>query len=222
MHSLQLYTAKRTGDLRVTGSYTFSKALTDSNGALDNPEDPFNRRFNYGPASFDRRHVFVSTYTYAVPFIRESNGLVRALLSGYEVSGITGLQTGQFYTVISETSIGQRRADYIGGQVNLPSGEQSINRWFNNAAFAPASNIRRGTSGAGIVEGPGLQLWDVSVRRRFSITEDVRLLLQADLFNAFNRANFLAVNVNASNPEFGSVTSAAPGRNIQFGIKLSF
>jgi len=47
-------------------------------------------------------------------------------------------------------------------------------------------------------------------------------LFQADLFNAFNRANFLAVNVNASNPEFGSVTSAAPGRNIQFGIKLSF
>ena len=63
-HGMQLYAAKRKGDLLMTTSYTWSKVLTDASGFNDNPEDPFNRKFNYGPATFDRRHVFALTYTY--------------------------------------------------------------------------------------------------------------------------------------------------------------
>src|ERR1700712_646944 len=44
-HALQLYTTKRTGDLTLTGSYTFSKALSDSSSESDNPENPANRHF---------------------------------------------------------------------------------------------------------------------------------------------------------------------------------
>src|SRR5947199_9947052 len=67
-NALQLYVTKRKGNLRLTGSYTWSKVLTDSSGNTDNLEDPYNRKFNYGPASFDRRHIFVTTYTYRLPF----------------------------------------------------------------------------------------------------------------------------------------------------------
>ena len=65
-HGMQLYAAKRKGDLLMTTSYTWSKVLTDASGFNDNPEDPFNRKFNYGPATFDRRHVFALTYTYTL------------------------------------------------------------------------------------------------------------------------------------------------------------
>ena len=41
---MQLYAAKRKGDLLMTTSYTWSKVLTDASGFNDNPEDPFNQR----------------------------------------------------------------------------------------------------------------------------------------------------------------------------------
>ena len=36
----------------------------------ERPEDYQNRRYNYGPASYDRRHVFMTTYTYRFPSLQ--------------------------------------------------------------------------------------------------------------------------------------------------------
>jgi hypothetical protein len=114
-HAMQLFAAKRTGDIRMTMSYTWSKVLTDASGLNDNPEDPFNRAYNYGPATFDRRHIFVATYTYTVPFFRHSHGFMKSVLDGYEISGITRFQSGAYFTPVGNTLLGSRRADYLGG-----------------------------------------------------------------------------------------------------------
>jgi hypothetical protein len=221
-HGLQLYATKRTGDTRMTLSYTFSKVLTDASGFTDNPEDAFNRNYNYGPATFDRRHIFVATYTYTLGLFHRTHGFVKALLDGYELSGITRMQSGGYFTVVANTSIGSRRADYLGGDVLIPNGQRSQSAWINRAAFAAAPDTRRGTSGVGVVEGPGTQSWDFSMRRRITLTERFRLQLQADIFNAFNRTNFRDLDVNLNNASFGTLIAAGPARNIQFGLKLNF
>ena len=221
-HGLQLFAAKRTGRARATFSYTWSKVLTDASGFNDNPEDPFNRKYNYGPATFDRRHIFVATYTYTLKTFAHSNGFVRAVLGGYEISGITRFQSGAYFTVVGNTSTGSRRADYLGGPVLLPNGQRSQAAWVNRAAFASAPDTRRGTAGVGTVEGPGSQVWDFSVRRRIGLSERFRLQLQADIFNAFNRTNFRDMDVNLANASFGTLTAAGPARNIQLGLKLTF
>ena len=157
-----------------------------------------------------------------------------AALSGWEVSGITRLQTGQFLTVKGTTSIGSRRADYLGGVVALPSALQGPDSWFNTNSFFIAPDERQGTSGVGIVVGPGRYLWDLSMRKKFAVREGIGLQLQADFFNAFNQTNFTnpgtamgnVTTVNGvqtySNRAFGTITSAAPGRNVQLGLKLTF
>lgn len=94
--------------------------------------------------------------------------------------------------------------------------------WINPAAFARAPDTRRGTSGVGIVTGPNLQLWDFSMRKQFSITERVKLRFQADMFNAFNRANFKAPSTTVAPGGFGTISNTGPARNIQFGLKLDF
>ena len=224
-HGMQLFAAKRTGRTRVTLSYTFSKVLTDASGFNDNPEDAFNRDYNYGPASFDRRHIFAATYTYTLPTLAGSNGLLRAVFGGYEVSGITRLQSGGYFTVVGNTSTGSRRADYVGGNVDvlLPNGERSQSRWANRAAFQAAPDTRRGTAGVGTVEGPGSQVWDFSFRRRVGLTEKLRLQLQADIFNAFNRTNFRDMDVNLANgTAFGTLTASSNPRTIQLGLKFNF
>lgn len=222
-NAMQLYAAKRKGDLELTASYTWSHALADTSGngdGLDVGEDPFNRHYNYGPASFDRRQIFVATYDYRLPFLRNRKGLTGALLSGWEASGITRFQSGAYFTISGSTSIGTRRADYLGGPVLLPN--PGPDGWINPAAFATAPDGRRGTAGVGMVKGPNLQTWDFSLRKQFRMTERFRLRFQADMFNAFNRANFRGPSTVVTNGGFGTIGSTGPPRNIQFGLKLDF
>ena len=222
-NGMQLYAAKRKGNLELTVSYTWSKTLTDTSGngdGIDVGEDPFNRRSNYGPASFDRRHIFVTTYDYHIPFLHDMKGVGGAILSGWEVSGITRYQAGAPFTVTANTAIGTRRADYVGGDVLLA--DPGPNGWINPAAFAAAPATRRGNSGAGTVIGPNLQTWDFSMRKQFSVTERFNIRVQADMFNAFNHANYRAPATVLTSGGFGTIGAAGPPRNIQFGIKLNF
>jgi hypothetical protein len=220
---LQLYAAKRKGSLELTASYTWSKALTDTSANGDNVdvgEDPFNRRSNHGLATFDRRHIFVTTYDYQLPFFSKMTGIGGAVLSGWEISGITRYQSGAYFTVTGNTAIGARRADYVGGPVLLE--DPGPNGWINPAAFRAAPPTRRGNSGVGMVQGPNLQTWDFSMRKQFRISERFNLRFQADMFNAFNRANFRAPSLVVTTGGFGTITAAGPARNIQFGLKLNF
>ena len=221
-NALQLHATKRKGQFVFTTSYTWSKVLTDASGFDEAPEDFQNRRYNYGPASYDRRHVFVATYTYSFPRWRRWGRVADAALSLWEASGITRFQSGNQFTVTGNTAIGTRRADYIGGEIELPGGERTVDRWFNTEAFAVAPESRLGTAGVRNVLGPGLQLWDLSLRKRFALTERWRLQFQADCFNLFNKANFLNVATTITGAEYGTITSAAPGRNIQLALRLTF
>jgi hypothetical protein len=223
-HGMQLYAAKRKGDLLMTASYTWSKVLTDASGFNDNPEDPFNRKFNYGPATFDRRHVFALTYTYALRMFSRTRGSVKAVLDGYEISGVTRLQSGPYLTVTAtgNSVFGNRRADCLSSDVLFPDGERGPNNWARREAFAAAPDTRRGTCGVGTLLGPGAQTWDFSLRRNFGLTERFKLRFQADIFNAFNRTNFRDLESNLSNGSFGQISTSGPPRNIQFGLKLTF
>src|SRR5215813_6739811 len=223
-NALQVYATKRKGDLSFTVSYTWSKALADNSGNGDNiqaGEDPFNRSYYYGPASFDRHHIFVTTYTYRLPFFGKSQALLRNALGGWEASGITRWQTGQYLTPTGSTAIGTRRSDYLGGDISQ-QGADPLVEWFNKAAFANAPPTRRGTAGVGMIEAPGRYLWDLSLRKKFSVAETVKLQFQADFFNSFNFLNLNNPNTITSSNAFGSIGESAPGRNVQLGLKLTF
>jgi hypothetical protein len=231
-YALQLYGAKRKGDVLATLSYTWSKVLTDANVLTEQAEDGLiNRAFNYGPATFDRRHVFVATYTYSVPFFKKTSGFAKALLDGFELSGITRFQSGRPFTITGASTVGgTRRADLISDGIDLYIKEGR--QWINPAAFTGVGTGRLGTSGVGIIRGPIFFITDFSVRKRVRFGERRNLRLQADIFNAFNRNNYRDISTqcnSAPNPltgctstGFGQITSSGPGRSIQLGIKFEF
>jgi hypothetical protein len=219
-HALQVFLSKRTGNVAFTAGYTWSKALGDSSGEGDNPDNYQNRHFNYGPTSFDRRHVFSGTFVWALPLLKNQTPVVRYAAGGWQLSGVIRLQTGPYSSVTGSTSIGTRRADYLGGPVLVSSG-RDINNWINKAAFATAPAGRWGTSSTGIIEAPGLQSYDFSLAKHFALTERFDLRFQADFFNAFNIANFSGLNTTVTSTSFGTLSSAYPPRNIQLGLKLA-
>lgn len=218
-NGLQLYATKRQGDFSFTVGYTLSKVLTNANGFGDDVEGQ-NLAYNYGPGSNDRRHIFVSTYTYRVPFFKERGGLMEAVLGGWEVSGITRLQSGGYLTPSGNTSIGGRRADYLGGEVGISDANET--RWFNTEAFGPAPEDRRGNAPIGIIQGPGRHTWDASFRKKVRIAGRSKVGVQADVFNLFNRVNLNNPSVNFNDANYGRIASAGPPRQVQIGLRFEF
>ena len=220
-NALQVYAAKRVGSVVATTGYTWSKSLGDSSGEGDNLEDWQNRHFNYGPTSFDRRHIFYATFVWQLPMLRQFNGVVRNTIGGWQLSGVIRWQTGQYYTITGSTSVNTRRADYLDAPITISN--PGPNLWFNTAAFATSLNGRYGNSGTGIVEGPGLQTYDLSLAKHFALTERFDLKFQGDFFNAPNVTNFSTLNTTVTNTSsFGTLSAAYPPRNVQLSLKLSF
>ena len=103
-NALQVQVQRRaTKGLFLGASYTWSKAMAtaQSGGTNDNSfvrPDQFNRMANYGPASFDRRHVLAINYVYNTPKCRFGNFATRLITDGWQISGVTQALTGSPFT----------------------------------------------------------------------------------------------------------------------------
>jgi hypothetical protein len=227
-NSLQLYVNKRRGDITYSVSYTLSKATGLGSGNGDNPlaaegytpGEPFDLDFFVGPTTYDRRHALISTFTYRVPFFRGQGNIAEVALGGWEVSGKIRWQSGQYLTPNGNTSIGTRRADYLGGDIGISG--RNEDGWFNTDGFAAAPDIRRGNAPIGLIEGPHWYQWDLSLRKNFRIRGTTRVELRADVFNVFDRVNFNNPNTTVTSAEFGRISSARIPRQTQISLRLNF
>jgi len=246
-NALQLSASKRKGNLTTTVSYTWSKALGQTSGINDNPEPecPFScllqngqtvswRSFYYGPLGFDRRHIFVVTYSYLLPFFKGQHGFLGEAFGGWSFSGITRVQSGQSLTVSGTQIIGasgngvtsfQRRANVVPGVplysgFTCPPGKKC---WFNPAAFAQEPSTAAGNAPTGDILGPAYYDWDISLRKNFRLPrESTSLSFQVDAFNVFNRTNWNNPGTSVTGGGFGQIGGSAPPRNLQFGARFNF
>jgi len=226
-HAMQVFLSRRQGAFRWTASYTLSRSYDHANTNGADPEDYPNRDFNWGPSDFDRTHIAVGTWTWQLPFFRQKSGVGR-VLGGWEISGIGRYQAGAPLTVTANSAIGRRRADFVGGDPYAAEGPLG---WLNPAAFAVPPEGRRGNSTRGQFRGPSLTVFDISLRKQFAITGDVQLQVQADLFNALNQTSLrfsaqsgttTTSGLDLSTGGFGVLNQAAPPRNVQLGVRLTF
>jgi hypothetical protein len=236
-------------------SYTWGRALTDSVdhlstsgagngvdvGAFREPQNPADRRAEYGPSEFDVMHRFVLSGVWQLPVGRGrpvgsdwSRG-VDLILGGWEISPILSVQGGLPLTINQPqvTNIGgerRSRPDRL-ADGSLPEDQRSVDRWFDTAAFLPLSvtpgqagftpNRIFGNAGVGIVRGPGLINLDFNLAKTFSITERFSAQLRGEFFNALNHSNCGVPGVTTG-AGFGQIVSAYDARIIQFALKLRF
>ncbi len=224
--ALQLFLSRRRGRLTATLSYTLGAARDNASGNGDNPEDYSNRSFNWGPSNHDRKHILATTWSWRLPFFKNEAGIGR-VLGGWEITGIGRYQSGAPLTITGNTSTGGRRADFVGGDPYIAESQRygtglAVVQWLSTASFASAPDGRRGNSRRGQVHGRSYQVVDLSLRKSFRVSRDVRVQILADLFNALNRVNFTTVQTNLANADFGRLTAVAPPRNVQIGARLTF
>jgi hypothetical protein len=81
-----------------------------------------------------------------------------------------------------------------------------------------------GSSGIGTERGPSYFNLDLSVGKKFNITERQYIDFRAEFFNALNHVSWVPPALNINSPAtFGTITSQVQSpRNIQFGLKYYF
>ncbi len=217
-------------------SYTYGKSIDDTPGTPYNvvpsrssAENPKDFSLERGLSGFDIRSRFVFSPVYELPFGQgkrylNSNKFVGLIVGGWEVSGILSLQTGRPFTVLVSTDnanvLGNvDRPNLIG---NANSGPHTVQQWINVSAFqlAPAGTF--GNEGRNNIIGPGLKNLDFLLSRVFRVTEKISIQFRAEAFNIANHPNFDQPAQTFGVAGFGSITSAEPPRQLQFGAKVRF
>jgi hypothetical protein len=226
---------RMTHGLLFTAVYTRSRATdtssTFANGSESFYPNPLCQSCNIGPSDYDLANVFRASYVYDLPTPFASHGeVVKQVLGGWEISGITSLQSGPRYSIANGVSsslngIGEDRADLV-GDPQLSSGRSRtarVQEWFNTAAFAPAVLGTTGDSTRNLMVGPAYLDTDFALLKNFPIAERFgRLQFRAEFYNVFNRVNF-GVPVNTlTSPAFGQIASAGDPRIVQMSLKYSF
>jgi hypothetical protein len=236
-HSLQVNVEKRFGgNSLINLAYTYSKNLTDNQSDRSNAaQNTYNRHEGeYGLASFDRRHIATINYVYELPFLRAQKGLLGHVLGGWEISGITQLTTGLPLSpasslgrdpaglgIIGSSSAGPRPDWACNPNVGAPHTRQ---QWFNTSCFVdvPAGVIRPGNAGRGIIQGPGLERWDVSLFKNLRFGERASFQFRAEAFNVFNHTNPNGIGTSLGSSTYGQITSYRDPRLLQLAAKFYF
>ncbi len=230
-HSLQLSANRRfSKGLYIMANYTWSKALDyeslDRNASL--PQDPNNMRAEHGPADFDRRHNFVTSFLYNLPFPGQQR-ILSKFTQGWRTNGIFRYVSGSPLTIVPGTDRalrggGGQRADVIGNPVL--SSERSFDaqraQYFNTAVFAQPALGTYGNSGRNAFYGPGQYNLDLSFFKTTTIAERARLEFRWELFNALNHANLGNPNTTLNSSAFGRIDTVTGPRIMQLGLKVIF
>jgi hypothetical protein len=212
-----------TQHLSMNTSYTWSHSIDDTSSFLGTTFDsatPTSSNtpliYERGNSAFDQRHRFINAFVYDLPQVR-GNKIVSEVVSGWTLSGITNLATGEPFTVLTNTSLDYSgfnqfldRPNYIcNGPLQIDEGTRT--HLFNTACFTPAYAGQIGSAPRNAFYGPGLIDFDASLAKRFMITERVAFQFRADFFNILNHTNFALASGNRveSSGTFGQISSTA-------------
>lgn len=237
-------------------SYSWSKSIDMSPGvATDDAsgtavaQNARNLKGERGVSGFHIPHRFVLSTVYSLPFgkVAGNNKFVKAIVSGWQTTGIFTMQAGRPFSITSgrdesNTDGGADRPNAIGDwRVENPT----VGRWFNPctllangtrrnclAGDTPAWQINAintfGNVGRTTMRGERAVNVDIGIFRKIAITERLGAQFRAEVFNVANRPTFLLPIGNAASPTFGQITGAVSSgdfgaqRQFQLGLKIVF
>ncbi|MBL0155609.1 MAG: hypothetical protein IPP47_00650 [Bryobacterales bacterium] len=256
--ALQAKLERRFGSFQLISNYTWSKSLGyghyrqvfgqgGSPGAT--PQDYNNVADSKSFMNMDIPHVFNIMLAYDMPFgkgkkwLSNSNGFVNAFVGGWTIASVDVYRKG---TLIWLTTPGNplgngvlfspaTKANHGTGPIRTGIDRTTLDpnnpttRWFNAAAFTPATSYKLGSAAFyhDDFRQPAVFTENLSIVKRTTLFANDRnpvvLTYRADGFNIFNRTNFGGVVGTIGNANFGRPTAVQVGaRAITMGLRLEF
>jgi hypothetical protein len=148
------------------------------------------------PSDFDIRHSFAGAVSYEIPAPSWGRG-GNAILKGWAVDGLVRVTSAPPINVtVRVTSpvfgLHLTQADVVPGQPYwIADATQPSGTALNPAAFAPSPTGETGNFPRNGLRSPySIKQTDLALRRRFNLTERVKLDVRAEYFNVFNHPMF--------------------------------
>jgi len=234
-HAFQLTVTHRfSKGLYWQNAYTFSKEIDDvstATVAFDTRfNDQTNPRASRGPGDFDRRHRFVSSAVYDLPFFAHAGGVKQRALADWQIGGVLTLQSGLPFTPIDSAggSAYSLSSPNLATPIFAPGAscgtapthggtESRLAHWVNIGAYLPDPVIPLADGNPGdatlygnaprnCIYGPPQKNLDFNLGKTFKITERQSIRFRAEFFNLFNHPSF-------ANPGSADIESAITQKN---------
>ncbi len=212
-------------DFQATAAYTWSHLIDDTTAEVFSTvlsprrvEDFQNLRRERADSALDRRHRFILSAGYELPFFRTSDSrFLRTVLGGFQFVGTYSAESGQKATVLSGIDSNLNGDSAADRTIRNPAGVRGTsslvtpltnsagqvvgyladnpNAEYIQTGFGAISNSARNT-----LQLPGINNFDFSIFKNFRFGEVRRIQLRADLFNALNHAQFIPGSINDVSP----------------------
>jgi outer membrane receptor protein involved in Fe transport len=245
----------RSSGLQLTTNYTYSHAIDNLSATFSDGQgssfglgllDPYNPDLDRGNADFDIRQRFVVSGVWDLPFAKETKGIAKQVLDGWEVAPIFIAQTGTPFTIFDCTNgltvcsrifqTGALPRKGVDNPAQDPSTPGTFTYMSVDGLFtsdASVLNPLTGTTevgpfapnmiGRNFFRGPGRWDTNLGLYKNFQLTERFKMQFRSEFYNLFNHAN-AAVILNETDVSTQSVvrTQKDGNRNIQLALKLIF
>jgi hypothetical protein len=240
---------RMTNNLQAQVSYTYSECIDDDSGSylVDGGTtymDPYNHSYDIAWCSFYSRNSITINGVYDLPFHQNE------LVNGWEISSIYSYHTGEPFSLSSgfnqaPTGGGANRPQFTGAAGCTMTGSAPMVKNFaahtitgalNAACFSlPPIGFFGTPIGRNTAQGfPGNDQ-DLTIAKTTKVTkisETFAIQFRAEFFNLWNHPVFgnpgsalcsLSPTGGCTlSGSFGQITSASPGRQVQFGLKFLF
>ena len=203
--------------------------MDNNTGDNANPRSGTNLALDYGPADFNRTHVFKFSGVYELPFGKGGSGLTRNLIGGWQTSGLLTWGSGYPFSVYANdlSNTGADVTAYANvtctHPYNVPN--RSVASWYSPSCVAQPGPGSFGNIGRNALSGPNQLTLDVSAAKNFAVTERARLQFRADFNNVLNHPvwAFPVGSQSVVNPAtLGVASQIGTARIIQLSLKAIF
>src|SRR4051794_41163206 len=195
------------------------------------------RTWSYGFDGSDQTHNAVLNLTCNLPTpsrMVNNNKIVKWMFENWTLSGIAQWVSGtpagiSFSTIQADlTGGGGQRVNIVGNPNSMGS---TFYQWFNTAAFAVPGKGDPGNAAKNSVRNPGVNHEDLSLSKRFLVTEKKYFTFRWEAYNAFNHTQYSGINTSPkydlttgaqTNAIFGQVTSTRAPRIMQGSLRFTF
>ncbi len=242
-NSLQLKAEQRlSGGISYLVSFTWAKYIDNGSETYNFlggswPADVYNLGLERAVSTAAVPRRLVASYVWDLPFGAgrrfSLTGWANAFAGGWQLSGICTAQDGQPFDVEQSTNT---TATYtllqrpnVSGNPNLPTGQQTVKRFFDTSVFSAATPLSVGSSPRNPLRGPALVNFDAALHKQWFFRESRDVEFRLESFNFTNTPPLQLLTRATYNPalplssqSFGQITSAGDGRILQLALKLHF
>ena len=209
-----------------TSNYLNYQGIEDPYAAMRWSHDQYSSKFRAVASA-----VWAMPFGHGKPILTNAPRAVDFALGGWQADWVVIAETGQFFSP-SFSGVDTSNTNTVGGlpdriaNGNLPSGQRTLEHWFDASAFVVPSPGHYGNASPFSLVGPGLYVHNLTVSKNFKALERINTTFMVAAQNLLNHPTFATPAANISSTGTVGVVTSTKGylgaRTVELRLRVQF